>query len=101
MKHESLVGSLTQLSDMIFKALVKVAGHYTEGTKFKVQDTVVEKILYSSLLSGGISLTHLYSYSEESRAALRRHWSIIGDSDLLITLNSKDTTGKDPIIHKD
>ena len=43
--YESLKGTQSKLADLVFRALVKVSGHYTEGMKREAQDPTVEKVL--------------------------------------------------------
>ena len=84
----------------LFRAIVKVTGSYTEGRKTQANESTVEKILQSNLLSGGMSQEHLNKYSDDSVTNLKAHAQIIGEPALMKSLqfpDSKDTT--DSVIH--
>jgi hypothetical protein len=97
---ESFKGIQTKLAGLLFRAIVKLSGHYTEGTKREAQDPKVEKILKSNLLSGGLSLGHLSTYSADSIAQLKTHAELLGENKLIKALNEPAKEQKDPVIHE-
>jgi hypothetical protein len=67
--------------------------------RLAAQDPIVEKILQSNLLSGGISLGHLSTYSAESITHLKTHAEILDEKPLIDALNHPAKEQKDAVIY--